>query len=247
MRGYSPGGRVRWTWEDSTPSFPGVLGRHDGPAVSVGSETIAVVAPMLERGDRVGLRLVSLDRSSGVERGRVELDAPSAEPHAAWVDEDDSVWVAATTMEGSVMLHWGGAGGQPSVETSAGETLFRHAFFYPDGTLLALANAPGGGDDRLRLGRYSRSLQLQLEAVLGVDGFRSSDLWDMSVTFGCDETLLIASFWNEGSPVIAVDPAFERLWAVRGLGSAAVVDEHLILAGYDEEMETSAIWELRLP
>lgn len=80
-------------------------------------------------------------------------------------------------------------------------------------------------DDRLRLGRYSRSLQLRLEAVIEVDGFQSADLWDSSVTFGCEDTLLLPAFWNEGAPVIAVDAALEELWTARGLGSVAVEDQ----------------------
>lgn len=249
VRGYSAGGRVLWTWEDSSPSFGGVFGQRDGPVVSVGPDTVAVVAPVLEQGNHVGLRFVSLDRSTGVEGGRVELDTLSAEPDAAWVDEAGSVWVAATTSaasEGSVMLLWDGAG-QPSIEASAGESLFRRAFFYPDGSLLALSRAPGGGDGLLQLRRYSRQLELQLEGLIAVEELANSAISDLAITAGCDDSLLIAAGRTDESPVIAVDANLEELWTTRGLGSVAVAGQELLFAGYDEELQTPAIWQMRFP
>ena len=247
LRGYSPGGQVLWTWEDASPSFAVIFSRRDGPVVSIGGQSVAVLAPVLQQDTRVGLRFVLLDRSDGTERARAEWDAPSAEPHAAWTDEDGSVWAAATTMQGFVLLRWDGTG-EPTTEVAAGEPLFRHAFFYPDGTLLALASAFAGGEDRLHLRRYSRSLELQQETVLEVDGFRRQDLFEMSATFGCDDVALIVGLWSQGAPVIAVNAALEEMWTVRGLGSVALgQDGDLIVAGYDESLEASAIRQLRFP
>ena len=244
VRAYSKGGVVLWTWEDSRASFMDAFGRNDGPLVALGADSVVVAAPVMGTGNtRVGLRLVALSREDGVERARVEYDAPSAEPHAAWLDDSGTAWVAATTADGSLMLRWDGSS-PPSVEASSDEQLFRHAHFYPDGELLVLASEWAAGGDWLRLARYSRSLELEADELVWVEGFGDVDLFDAALSFGCDGVTWIAFRRSDAAPVVAVDAALNELWETPGLGAVAVSNEHVVFAGYDAEREATAIWQM---